>query len=87
MKCVICKKCNWVAFEVTRAHAEAEVKSFNEYYRAQPKKVQKMFSGLSSVKSYERCFFCGEPYTNFRNAKKSEIPFGSTLQPVIRRKD
>lgn len=86
IKYVICK-CGWVSFQVSRKHAENEVNVFNEFYDKSLKEVQDMYGGRSSIRTYERCGFCGTCYHNFRNAKKSEIPFGSTVSPIINKKD
>ena len=84
---VICNKCNWVHFSISRKHAEAEVRKFNRYYKSAPKKAQQCFGGPSSVASYEYCFTCGNSYKNFSKPKKADIPFGSTIQPIIRKQD
>jgi len=88
MTCVICKSCGWVSFAVTRKKAENEVKSFNEYFDTLTKKEQKEYYGgrKSTIDFYEHCFLCNGPYTNFRKAKNSEVPYGSTLQPIIQEK-
>jgi succinate dehydrogenase/fumarate reductase-like Fe-S protein len=88
-KPVICLHRKWVAFEVSRKYAEKEVKNFNTYYDNLPFSTQQDFYGgkKSSIKQYERCMLCGTCYHNFRRAKKNEIPLGSTLNPIISKKD
>lgn len=88
-KYVICKHCKWVMFEVTREYAKNQVKEFNEYFDTLTKEQQQDFYGgnKSSIRSYESCMLCGTCYHNFRKAKKSEVPFGSTVNPIISRKD
>jgi protein-arginine kinase activator protein McsA len=88
-KSVICKKCNWVHFEVSRKDAEIQVKEFNVYYKTLTKKEQRNFYGnkKASVDFYEKCHSCGESYKNFRIAKKYEVPSGSTIGPIICKKD
>jgi hypothetical protein len=80
-----CNKCGWVAFGVTRQFAEDAVKSFNEHYASLSAEQQEDFYGGrgSSIKNYECCFYCGGPYTNFRNAKLGDAPNGVTLQSII----
>jgi hypothetical protein len=78
---------------MSRAHAQAEVNSFNRYfYGLTPEKRQEMYGGVdpyqrparcSTILSYERCFSCGGPYTNFRDALEGDCPNGCTIQPVI----
>ena len=81
----ICKVCKWVAFPVTRKYAEAEVKKFNKYYSTLTEQDQISHYGGhgSSITRYETCTFCGGSYKNFRAAKNSEVPFGSTMGPII----
>jgi len=77
---VVCTKCAWVSFAVTKAHAEAEVKTFNKYYATLSKRDQESYRGEATIDSYT-CQLCGG--STFRLAKPEEIPFGSTINPVI----
>jgi hypothetical protein len=85
---VICP-CGNVAFEVTRLYAEDEVARFNEFYKMLPEDKQEEYYGghCSDISNYEECIVCGRSYKEFREAKEEEIPFGSTLNPVIRKED
>lgn len=38
-----------------------------------------------SMDSYEYCFRCGNNYRDFSDSDGSEVPSGSTVQPIIRR--
>lgn len=80
-----CNKCGWVHFSVTRHYAETEVQQFNEYFAGLSKEEQDDFYGgtKSSIVSYERCFFCGNVYTDFRKSKEDDCPVGCTLGPII----
>ena len=79
-----CLKCGWVAFGVTRLHAEAEVRRFNLYFDTLSQAVKDSFGGKpSSVGLYERCLRCGGPHTNFRDAKPGDAPDGVTMSPII----
>jgi len=80
-----CNKCGWVHFAVTREHAEEEVRRFNEYFDGlTEEKQQDYYSGnKSSIKSYEKCFCCGNEYTNFRESVDGDCPVGCTIQPII----
>jgi hypothetical protein len=80
-----CLKCGWVAFGVTRAHAEEEVKKFNEYFSTLSKETQEEFYGGtgSSIKQYERCMLCSGSHTNFREGLPGDCPEGCTLNPII----
>lgn len=85
MKTRTCLKCGWVAFGVTREHAEQDVKKFNEYFATLSKEKQDEFYGGtgSSIVNYERCMLCNGPHTNFRDSKPGDYPEGCTLNPII----
>lgn len=81
---VTCNKCGWVAFEVTREHAERSVLEFNTWFDTQTPEVQAMDGGKGlSIRIYERCHFCGGPYTDFRESREGDCPDGCTLCPII----
>lgn len=82
---VTCNKCGWVHFGVSREHAEAEVKQFNEYFDKLPKEKQDEYYGGkgSVITQYEHCMRCNEPHTNFRSAKYEDCPEGCTINPII----
>ena len=78
MKTVVCTKCNWTSFAVTREKAEREVAKFNDYFEALSQEDQQMFAGPASVESYV-CEFCGgRKFKPGNSASK-----GSTINPVI----
>lgn len=79
-----CNQCGWVAFAVTRADAEASVASFNDYIDKADDETRALFGNRRShLSSYETCFRCAGPYTNFRDAVPGDCPMGCTLQPII----
>lgn len=79
-----CLKCGWVAFGVTRKWAEDEIEKFNGFFDRAPKDVQESYGNRrSTIRSYDRCFLCGGPHTNFRDAKPNDAPQGITMQPII----
>jgi len=79
---VTCIKCGTVAFAVTRAHAEAEVTKFNEYFDKMSEEDRASYGyRRSSVSKYEGCSFCKG--TEFRPSKPDDCPVGCTLAPVI----
>ncbi len=86
---VICKHCKWVAFKVSRDHAKKEVAKFNKYFDTLniAQQIEYYNGNKSSIRNYERCNLCGTCYHNFRKAKKSEVPYGSTVSPIINRND
>lgn len=79
-----CKKCGWVYFGVSREHAEAEVKRFNEYFYKLSQKNRKRLYGNkpASIQLYEKCW-CGNDYTNFRPSRRGDCPDGCTISPII----
>lgn len=80
MTTVVCTKCNWTSFAVTRKHAEDQVKEFNEYFNSLPLEQREQYYGNrpSSVNNYT-CLVCnGSSFTPGNTALS-----GSTLNPVI----
>ena len=79
-----CNKCGWVHFAVTRAHAEAEVKKFAEYWATIDQETKDSFGGRPSSieRDYDRCFMCG-PGATFRPFKEGDCPTGCTIQGTI----
>jgi len=80
-----CNKCGWVHMAVTRKFAEEQVTEFNTFYASLSFDEQMQFyrGSCSSIKSYERCFFCGQTEGDFRKAKDRDCPVGCTIQPTI----
>lgn len=86
---VICKYCSCVMFKVSRSYAKKEVNKFNKYFDSLniAQQIEYYNGNKSSIRNYEKCMSCGTCYHNFRKAKKFEVPFGSTVSPIISRKD
>jgi hypothetical protein len=80
MTTVVCNKCNWTSFAVSREYAEDEVKRFNEYFDTlSPEVQQQCYGGKGSSLSNYRCLVCcGTDFTPGYTARD-----GSTLNPVI----
>jgi len=95
MNFVTCKNhfldgiCNWVSFRVSREYAENQVTIFNNFYETLPIKQQfELYSNCkATIKDYEHCHRCGGSYKNFRKSTRLEVPFGSTVNPIINRKE
>lgn len=85
MKAVICNKCKWIHFSKSRKSCEEEVTSFNQYYDTLTPEKQDLYYGSkkSSLDTYLKCFRCGNDYKDFREALPEEIPYGSTIQPIM----
>lgn len=79
-----CDRCGWIHFPVSRAFAQAEVEKFNVYYASLSKQVQQENYGgkPANIKQYEYCW-CGNHHSNFKAVKNSELPYGSTIGPII----
>lgn len=79
-----CLKCGWVAFGITREHAEDQVSKFNDFFDKASQATRNMYGNRpTSIAEYSHCFFCGGPHTNFRDAKPGDCPDGVTMQPII----
>ncbi len=80
-----CNKCGWVHFGVTREFAELSVERFNAYFETlSPFEQQDYYSNRkASIESYLKCFNCGNSYTDFRNSKDDDAPYGVTIQPIL----
>lgn len=80
---VTCLNCGWVNAGVTRAHAEAEVSKFNDYFDTLSAEDQQEYYGgkRSTIEQYEGCFFCKG--TTFRPSEPGDCPDGCTIQPAI----
>ena len=80
-----CNRCGWVHMAVTLKFAEEEVTKFNSYYAtlSAQEKEQYYKGSCSSIKSYGRCFFCGQTEGDFRESVDGDCPRGCTIQPTI----
>ena len=80
-----CGKCGWLHFRVSRESAEQDVKRFNDYYDSlSPVDQEGNYGGRkSSIESYEKCFRCGSSHDQSVDVMASEVPNGSTIQPMI----
>ena len=79
-----CNRCGRVAFGVTREYAEEQVASMNQFLDRATADVRESYGNRrAGIEAYERCFHCGGPHTDFRDAKEGDCPVGCTLQPVI----
>ena len=83
-KFLICCKCGWVHFGLSKSEIETEVETFNVYYKTLAKEKQDLYYGgkEASIIQYQSCFRCGNTYKDFQDAKPSNCPEGSTIQPI-----
>ena len=84
-KNLICRECGWVHFAVSRAYVEAEIQSLKTFLENANEETRKRYreNVRDPWAGYMSCFRCGNPYSNFREARPEEIPKGSTLQPIL----
>lgn len=80
-----CNKCGWVHFTYTRKQAQQEVDDFNRFYDQASEDTKQHYGGRSTINSYEKCFNCGNHYTNFSDGIGDKEIQGVTLQPKIAR--
>lgn len=86
MKNVKCRKCGWVHFERSLADVSNEIVRFNNWFYQQPDKVREMYGGKpSSLEGYTCCFRCDNSYKDFVDADEGDVPYGSTIQPILSR--
>jgi hypothetical protein len=79
-----CTKCGWIHFKVTRKYAEEEVKSFMDFFDSLSSEKKLHYGNKpASVASYEKCFRCGTSHEQAVEADDSDVPLGSTIQPMI----
>lgn len=80
-----CNGCNWVGFPVSREFALGEVIKFNNYFSTlSPEQQETYYRGKgATIGDYEFCRRCGTSHTNFRVTTPEEVPFGSTVNPII----
>lgn len=76
---VVCKRCRWTHFAVTRQHALEQVVKFNEHYYSLEPEEQVNFAGPVTMGEYESCYRCDG--TEFEPGNTA--PTGSTIGPII----
>jgi predicted nucleic-acid-binding Zn-ribbon protein len=80
---VTCAKCGEVYNVISRAQAEAQVKSFNDYFDTlKPEQQNILYKGVKdSVEKYERC---GGPLCGSTQWQMGGVPAtGATLRSII----
>jgi hypothetical protein len=90
MVTLICNKCGWAHFGMTRQRVINSVEEFLQYYNNLPQsdRISYYGSGSLSFKSlydkYLKCFRCGNYYDNFHpETEEDRIPIGVTMQPIV----
>lgn len=86
---VTCLGCGWVYFQVSEAFVQDWEKTWEKYWPTLDQEGRESFGlpdGPPSRASYLKCR-CGNPYTNFRDAKKGDSPDGCTINPILNRSE
>ena len=85
MNYVVCNSCGWVHYPVTLDKVTKETRTFNKYFDNLSQREQLEYYGGKRVSllNYIKCFKCGTLYTEMRKAKNTEVPVGSTIQPIL----
>jgi len=82
---VVCNKCGWVYFAVSREFANMQVETFNTFFYTLSKEKRKEYYGNSPshISNFETCY-CGNSYKNFHEHGKNDIQLnGSTINPIL----
>lgn len=86
MKNVKCRKCGWVHFERSLTEVSNEIVNFNNWFYQQTEAVREMYGGKpSSLDGYTACFRCNNTFRDFEDAEDGDVPYGSTIQPILSR--
>lgn len=87
---LVCNKCGWAHFGVSKEYAKQSVDEFVDYYQKLSDSDKKQFYGetevtkLNLLAKYEHCFNCSGPYTDFHiETVLDKIPMGVTIQPIV----
>lgn len=84
---VICLHCGWVHFEVSLEYVLDWQDSWIDYWLSLDERGRRLYGCKDRPPSYKqeylKCQRCGNSHKNFRKAKKKEIPFGSTIGPIL----
>lgn len=88
MNCSSCNKCNWVHFTVTAEYIDQWQKDWVVFWNKSTPEIRASYgcmAGPPGPEQYLECFRCGNSYTDFKDTSDSDIPHGSTIQPILHR--
>jgi len=97
MAIMVCNKCGWAAFGISRDDAEEQTQAFGEFISKQSdedkasfgfgvlaRDPDKKWSFDEHFSHFEHCFNCGNTYHDFHEETEADkIPIGVTLQGII----
>jgi hypothetical protein len=90
MMSLVCNKCGWAHFGVSKEYAQKATDEFVEYYQRMSYAERKRFYGetevtkLNLLAKYEHCFNCSGTYSDFHiETPEDKISYGVTIQPII----
>lgn len=90
MKYVICNNCKWVHFEVSLEYVLDWQNDWIDHWLKLDQEGRNNYGCTERPPSYKpeytTCHRCGGSHKNFRKAKKSEVPFGSTIGGILNKK-
>lgn len=86
-KKVTCDKCKWVHFQVSRTYVAEHNAVMDTYFATlSPEEKKEMYGSENpGHHDYEHCFFCAGSYKDFHDSTPEEIPYGSTIGPILDR--
>jgi ribosomal protein L37E len=88
---VLCKACGWVHFNVSKQYVLDWENHWKVIWNGMSDSDKADFGCEKSppkVKDvYINCSRCGGSYKNFRDAKKEELPLGSTIVGILNRQE
>ena len=87
---MICNKCGWAHFGVTRDNAVNSIDDFLKYYNKLNEIEKTTFYGAEPVtfgsmyRKYLKCFHCGGHYNDFHaETEDDKVPIGVTMKPIV----
>ena len=87
---VICNNCQWVHFEVSLEYVLDWQNDWIDFWIKSTEETRNNYGCKDRPPSYKKeylnCHRCGGSHKNFRKALKKEVPYGSTIGPILTRK-
>lgn len=91
MKSVKCNNCGWVHFAVTMNYVIQWEADWLDFWNKSTTETREAYGCKDSPPkkedNYLNCFRCSNTYIDFSDALDSDVPFGSTIQPILDRNE
>ena len=87
-KNVICLNCGWVSFGVSTEYVRSWKKDWVVFWNKMDQRGRDMYGcsyGPPDESEYLSCQRCGGSHHDFRDALPEEMPYGSTIGPILNR--